>query len=92
MFCAAFAGQAVASRTIRIANFRIGHRPDEPRRKYIPLFIRCVRPIHLQLDLWGAFHDDPDWKKLNTVADYNFEPIVSNITNLVLTPAAYSQI
>jgi hypothetical protein len=43
-------------------------------------------------DLWAAFRDDPDWKKLNTVADYNFEPIVSNITNLVLTPAAYSQI
>jgi hypothetical protein len=43
-------------------------------------------------DLWAAFRDDPDWKKLNTVTDYNFEPIVSNITNLVLTPAAYSQI
>jgi len=43
-------------------------------------------------DLWAAFRDDGDWKKLNTVADYNFEPIVSNITNLVLTPTAYSQI
>jgi hypothetical protein len=43
-------------------------------------------------DLWAAFRDDADWKKLNTVADYNFEPIVSNITNLVLTPTAYSQI
>jgi hypothetical protein len=43
-------------------------------------------------DLWAAFRDDPDWKKLNTVPEYTFEPIVSNITNLVLTPAAYSQI
>jgi hypothetical protein len=43
-------------------------------------------------DLWGAFHDDPEWKKLNTVPEFTFEPIVSNITNLVLTPAAYSQI
>jgi hypothetical protein len=43
-------------------------------------------------DLWAAFRDDPDWKKLNTIADYTFEPIVSNITNLVLTPAGYSQI
>jgi hypothetical protein len=43
-------------------------------------------------DLWAAFRDDAEWKKLNTVAEFNFEPIVSNITNLVLTPAAYSQI
>ena len=43
-------------------------------------------------DLWAAFRDDPEWKKLNTVPEFTFEPIVSNITNLVLTPAAYSQI
>jgi hypothetical protein len=38
-------------------------------------------------DLWAAFRDDPEWKKLNTVPEFNFEPIVSDITNLVLTPA-----
>ncbi|MGC2619765.1 MAG: NIPSNAP family protein [Acidobacteriaceae bacterium] len=43
-------------------------------------------------DLWAAFRDDPDWKKLNTVQEFNFEPIVSNISNLVLMPAGYSQI
>jgi hypothetical protein len=43
-------------------------------------------------DLWAAFRDDPEWKKLNTVPEFTFEPIVSNIANLVLTPAAYSQI
>jgi hypothetical protein len=43
-------------------------------------------------DLWAAFHDDPEWKKLNTAPEFTFEPIVSNITNLVLTPATYSQI
>ena len=43
-------------------------------------------------DLWAAFRDNPEWKKLNTVPEFNFEPIVSSITNLVLTPTAYSQI
>jgi hypothetical protein len=43
-------------------------------------------------DLWAAFRDDPAWKKMNTLPEFNFEPIVSNITNLVLTPAGYSQI
>jgi hypothetical protein len=29
---------------------------------------------------------------MNTLPEFNFEPIVSNITNLVLTPAGDSQI
>jgi NIPSNAP len=43
-------------------------------------------------DLWGAFRDNAEWKKLNTVPEFISEPIVSNISNLVLTPAEYSQI
>ncbi|MHB1936509.1 MAG: NIPSNAP family protein [Acidobacteriaceae bacterium] len=41
---------------------------------------------------WAAFGTDPEWKKLTSSPRFNFEEIVSNITNLVLTPTPYSQI
>ena len=41
---------------------------------------------------WNAFRDNPDWKKLSSDQKYAFEPIVSNITNLVLSPLAASQV
>ena len=41
---------------------------------------------------WDLFRNDPAWKKLSADPRYAFEPIVSNITNLILTPAAFSQI
>jgi hypothetical protein len=41
---------------------------------------------------WKAFASDPGWKKLSTSPRYSFEEIVSNITNLILTPTTYSQI
>lgn len=41
---------------------------------------------------WDAFRNNPDWKKLSSDPKYAFEPIVSNITNLVLSPLASSQI
>jgi NIPSNAP len=41
---------------------------------------------------WDVFHNDPAWKKLSTDPRYSFDPIVQNITNLVLTPLACSQI
>jgi hypothetical protein len=41
---------------------------------------------------WDAFRSDPAWKKLSTSPRYAFEEIVSNITNLVLSPESYSQI
>jgi NIPSNAP len=41
---------------------------------------------------WDAFRDDPNWKKLSASPRYAFEPIVSNITNLILTPTDFSQI
>jgi NIPSNAP len=43
-------------------------------------------------DLWSAFQNDPDWKKLQARPEFSFEPIVSNITSLILSPAAYSQV
>src|ERR1035437_2134108 len=35
---------------------------------------------------WDAFHNDPGWKTLSSTPRYSFEPIVSNITNLILSP------
>jgi hypothetical protein len=41
---------------------------------------------------WAAFSADPDWKKLSSSPRYNYEAIVSNISNLVLSPLAASQV
>jgi hypothetical protein len=41
---------------------------------------------------WSTFVADPEWKKLSTTPGYTDAEIVSNITNLFLRPASYSQI
>jgi hypothetical protein len=41
---------------------------------------------------WGKFGADPEWKKLSTTPGYTDPEIVSNISNVLLRPAAYSQI
>ncbi len=41
---------------------------------------------------WKAFSSDPAWKKLSGSPRYAFEQIVSNVSNLILSPAPYSQI
>ena len=41
---------------------------------------------------WGKFGSDPDWKKLSQTPGYTDAEIVSNISNLFLRPASYSQI
>ena len=41
---------------------------------------------------WAAFSNSPEWKSLTADPRYSFESIVSNITNIILTPAGYSQI
>ncbi len=41
---------------------------------------------------WAAFRDAPAWKAMSSDPHYAFEEIVSNITNIILTPTAYSQI
>lgn len=41
---------------------------------------------------WGAFRIDPEWKKLSTTPGYTDAEIMSNISNLLLRPAAYSQV
>ncbi len=41
---------------------------------------------------WGVFIADPEWKKLSTAPEYADGEIVSNITNVFLRPAVYSDI
>lgn len=41
---------------------------------------------------WGAFGGDPEWRKLSSTPGYTDPEIVSNISNVMLRPAGYSQI
>lgn len=41
---------------------------------------------------WNTFRSDSEWAKLKTTPGFTDKEIVSHITNLVLVPAAYSQI
>jgi hypothetical protein len=41
---------------------------------------------------WNAFRNDPEWKKLSATPGYTDAEIVSSITNVILAPAAYSQV
>jgi hypothetical protein len=42
--------------------------------------------------LWAEFGADAEWKKLRAIPEYADKEIVSRITNLILEPAAYSEI
>jgi hypothetical protein len=41
---------------------------------------------------WNAFRNAPAWKTLSADARFAFDPIVSNISNLLLSPLDCSQI
>lgn len=41
---------------------------------------------------WGVFASDPEWKKMSSTPGYTDPEIVTNITNIFLRPAGYSQI
>jgi len=41
---------------------------------------------------WSAFRDAPEWKELSSSPRYAFESIVSDISNVILSPTSYSQI
>jgi hypothetical protein len=41
---------------------------------------------------WSAFVNSPEWKNLSGQTRFAFEELVSNISNFMLTPTAYSQI
>ena len=41
---------------------------------------------------WHTFQNDPNWKKLSADSRFAYEAIVSDITNLILSPLSSSQI
>ena len=41
---------------------------------------------------WKKFGDDPDWQRLRKMEEYSDKTILSDITNLLLKPADYSQV
>jgi hypothetical protein len=41
---------------------------------------------------WDAFRNNPDWKKLSASPRFAFDAIVTNISNLILSPLDCSQI
>jgi hypothetical protein len=41
---------------------------------------------------WSAFFNSAEWKVLSNDPHFNYESIVSNTTNMMLAPTAYSQI
>ncbi len=41
---------------------------------------------------WDAFRNSPAWNKLKSSPRYGFEEIVSNVTNLILSPLPCSQV
>ena len=62
--------------------------PRMPNLTYMLSF-----PDSAELDArWNVFRNDPAWKKLSSDPRFAFEPIVSNITNLILSPLDASQI
>lgn len=62
--------------------------PRLPQLTYMVSF-----PDISEIDVkWDAFRSDPQWKKLSAQPKYSSEAIVSDISNLVLRPASFSQI
>jgi hypothetical protein len=55
-------------------------------------YMLCHKDLASMDANWKAFSAHPDWQKLSHDPRYASEPTVSHIDNLVLTPAAYSQI
>jgi NIPSNAP len=55
-------------------------------------YMLCFDSLAARDKQWAAFRASDDWKAYSTQPKYAFEPIVSNITNLILTPMAYSQV
>ena len=55
-------------------------------------YMLCFEDLTDRNKKWEAFRSAPEWKKLSGLPRYTFEEIVSNVTNVILKPAPYSQI
>ena len=62
-----------------------------PRLPNITYMI-CFNSLAERDGKWDAFRSSAEWKALSGNPRYAFEDIVSNITNIMLAPTAYSQV
>jgi hypothetical protein len=62
--------------------------PRQPNFSYILTFA----DLAARDAAWKRFREDPDWTKLKATPGYSDAEIMANITDLILTPTAYSQI
>lgn len=78
--------QGVGFQPVFFADTLIG--PRMPNLTYMLTF-RDLAELDAK---WNAFRNDPAWKKLSADPRFAFEPMVSSITNLVLSPLTASEI
>jgi hypothetical protein len=62
-----------------------------PRLPNITYMI-CFDSLEERDKRWDAFRSSAEWKALSSDPRFSYEDIVSNITNIILAPTAYSQI
>jgi hypothetical protein len=62
-----------------------------PRMPSLTYMLTFTDVAELQAN-WDVFRNNPDWKKLSASPRFAFDPIVTNISNLVLSPLDSSQI
>lgn len=55
-------------------------------------YMLVFKDAQQQQDNWKAFGSHPDWQRMKAIPEYADKKILSNITNIVLKPAACSQI
>jgi hypothetical protein len=55
-------------------------------------YMLVFKDAQQQQDNWKAFVSHPDWLKMKAIPEYADNKILSNITNMILKPAACSQI
>jgi hypothetical protein len=62
-----------------------------PRLPHLTYMLSFENTAELEAK-WDVFRSHPEWKKLSTSPRFAFDQIVTNITNLMLSPLACSQI
>lgn len=62
-----------------------------PRMPSLTYMLSFANTAELEAN-WDKFRNDPDWKKLTADQRFAFDSIVSNITNIVLSPLSCSQV
>ena len=55
-------------------------------------YLLCYNDLAAREKLWRDFGSDPEWVKMRSKAENSDAEIVSNISNTILRPAAFSQI